>query len=251
LYNVGIDIGSTASKVVVMDPDKIDILDTRLMPSGWNSRETADNILSWLEDTGYARDKINIVATGYGRVSVPFADRVVTEITCHGVGSAFLSDGDTTVIDIGGQDTKVIVLQNGVVSDFIMNDKCSAGTGRFLEIMANRLGLTLEEVFEFASRGGDVTISSTCTVFAESEIISLMGKGVPREDIAAGVIDSICSKVVALVNRKPHVNNYFLSGGFCDSELMLSELSKRLKAEVKTHPYARYAGAVGAALLTK
>ena len=90
-----------------------------------------------------------------------------------------------------------------------MNDKCSAGTGRFLEIMANRLGLTLEEVFEFASRGGDVTISSTCTVFAESEIISLMGKGVPREDIAAGVIDSICSKVVALVNRKPHVNNYF------------------------------------------
>ncbi|HHX37278.1 MAG TPA: CoA activase [Clostridiaceae bacterium] len=251
MYNVGIDIGSTASKVVVMDQAKKDILQTRLQPSGWNSKETAENILHWLEDEGYARDQCTIVATGYGRVSVPFADRVVTEITCHGVGAASLCRGDVTVIDIGGQDTKVIVLQDGMVTDFIMNDKCSAGTGRFLEIMANRLGLTLEEVFDFAARGGDVTISSTCTVFAESEIISLMGKGVPREDIAAGVIDSICSKVVALVNRKPHVNQYFLSGGFCDSEFMIEELAKRLKAEVTSHEYARYAGAVGAALLAK
>ncbi len=249
LYYGGIDIGSTASKAVIMDENKEKILHRKLMPSGWNSKETGKEIKRWIEELGIDRDDINIVATGYGRVSVPYADKTITEITCHGKGASFLSGRDATVIDIGGQDTKIIVLKNGMVQDFLMNDKCSAGTGKFLEIMANRLGLSLEEMFQFAAQGREVQISSTCTVFAESEIISLMGKGTPREDIAAGVVNSIGAKVVALVNRKPRSDYYFLTGGFCDSEYMVNELSKKLKAPVESNKDARFAGAIGAALL--
>ncbi|MGI5099949.1 hypothetical protein E4N70_09450 [Treponema vincentii] len=119
-------------------------------------------------------------------IGFQFLDSTVTEITCHGRGAAFLADGNVTVIDIGGQDIKVIVLQNGKVLDFVMNDKCSAGTGKFLEVMANRLGLLLPEMFDYAAKGKEVKISSICTVFAESEVISLMGKGTPR-GVTAGI----------------------------------------------------------------
>lgn len=245
---VGIDIGSTASKVVIFNESKDEILYKLTLPSGWNSKETALQILKWIEELGFEKANLRIVATGYGRVSVPYADKVITEITCHGKGASFLANQDTTVIDIGGQDTKIIFIKNAQVVDFIMNDKCSAGTGKFLEIMSNRLGLSLDEMFEFAKKGTQVKISSTCTVFAESEIISLMGKGTPKEDIAAGVVNSICAKVTTLINRKNKSEWYFLTGGFSASEYMVSELSKRF-GEVKTHKDARYAGAIGAALL--
>jgi len=245
---VGIDIGSTASKAVVLDEDKHAILYKKVMPSGWNSKETGEVLQQWIYSLGFIRDKLKIVATGYGRVSVPYADSTVTEIACHGRGAAFLTDGNSTVIDIGGQDIKVIVLQNGKVLDFVMNDKCSAGTGKFLEVMANRLGLSLEEMLNYAAKGKRVRISSMCTVFAESEVISLMGKGTPREDIAAGVIHSICSKVTLLVNRKPKTDRYFLTGGFCGSPYVLHELSSMLGTEITTHEDARFAGAIGAAL---
>lgn len=247
---VGIDIGSTASKVAVMNETKRELVCAHVMPSGWNSKETAGEILTWL-DTVTDPSARRIVATGYGRVSVPYADRTVTEITCHGKGAAFLADGDLTVIDIGGQDTKVIVLEGGMVQDFIMNDKCSAGTGKFLEIMANRLGLSLTEMFDYAARGREITISAMCTVFAESEIISLMSEGASREDIAAGVIRSIVTKVVSLVSRKPKATRYYLTGGFCESDYMLEALSEQLEAPVTSSPEARYAGAIGAALLAR
>ena len=248
MYYVGIDIGSTASKAVVLDEDKRAVLYKRVVPSGWNSKETGEQLLQWIYSQGFIRDQLKIIATGYGRVSVPYADSTVTEITCHGRGAAFLADGNVTVIDIGGQDTKVIVLQNGKVLDFVMNDKCSAGTGKFLEVMANRLGLSLPEMFGYAAKGKEVKISSMCTVFAESEVISLMGKGTPREDIAAGVIQSICSKVSLLVNRKPKAEHYFLKGGFCGSPYIVHVLSGILNSEIQTHEDARYAGAIGAAL---
>jgi len=248
MYYVGIDIGSTASKAVVLDEEKQALLHKKVMPTGWNSKETAEVLQQWLYSLGLARDQLKIVATGYGRVSVPYADTTVTEITCHGRGAAFLADGNATVIDIGGQDIKVIVLRNGKVLDFVMNDKCSAGTGKFLEVMANRLGLSLEEMFDYAERGKRVQISSMCTVFAESEVISLMGKGTAREDIAAGVVHSICSKVALLVKRKPPAEQYFLTGGFCKSPYVLHVLGDLLEIEIKTHEDARFAGAVGAAL---
>ena len=155
------------------------------------------------------------------------------------------------IVDIGGQDTKVIACRNGKVMEFYMNDKCSAGTGKFLEIMANRMGVTLPELFELAERGREITISSMCTVFAESEIVSLMGLGTPREDIACGAVGSVVAKVAVQVARKAADDAYFLTGGFCDSAMMLHKLSEALHAPVHTHPDARFAGAIGAALLGK
>lgn len=245
---VGIDIGSTASKVAILDENKEKVLFTKVVSSGWNSKETGLMLLEWIKEK-CKDDEYNIVATGYGRVSIPFADKTVTEITCHAKGASFLCGDNLIVMDIGGQDTKVIELKNGMVNDFIMNDKCSAGTGKFLEIMANRLGLDLQEMFEFASRGKDINLSSTCTVFAESEVISLMGKGTPREDIAKGVINQIVSKVLMLLNRKRYAGNYYLTGGFSQSSYVVSELEKKLNAKVLTHELGRFAGAIGACLM--
>lgn len=247
----GIDIGSTAAKVVLLSEDKTEILARRLMPSGWNSRQTADEILAWLLSLGYSREDLRITATGYGRVSVPYADRTLTEITCHAKGAAFLGGDNLTVIDIGGQDTKVILIRSGRVIDFVMNDKCSAGTGKFLEVMANRMGLSLPEFFALAESGQEVKISSMCTVFAESEIVSLMGLGTPREDIACGAVGSVVSKVATLVSRKSPAGNFYLTGGFCESGLLVKKLGEVLGSEVRTSPDGRFAGAIGAALLWK
>ncbi|MBQ7216089.1 MAG: CoA activase [Synergistaceae bacterium] len=247
----GIDIGSTAAKAVLLSKDKAEISARKLMPSGWNSKETAQSLLDWLLSLGHAREDLRITATGYGRVSVPYADRTLTEITCHAKGAAFLGGDDLTVIDISGQDTKVIVMNHGRVVDFVMNDKCSAGTGKFLEVMANRMGLDLAEFFALAETGQEVKISSMCTVFAESEIVSLMGLGTPREDIACGAVGSVVSKVATLVSRKNTSGNFYLTGGFCESALLVRKLGEVLGAEVKTSPDARFAGAIGAALLGK
>lgn len=249
---IGLDIGSTAAKTAVFNEEKDTLLWTDAVPTGWDSRQTAQNIRDGVAGQGYdLRDAI-YTATGYGRVSVDFADRVLTEITCHAKGAAYLYGKDATVIDIGGQDTKIITMKNGQVLDFMMNDKCSAGTGRFLEIMAASLGVGLADMFTLAKEGEEVKISSMCTVFAESEVISLIGKGTPKEDIARGVIASIVNKV-ATQTAKHRVagTEYFLTGGFSVSEYMTEALQQKLKAPVATHEHARFAGAIGAALLGK
>ena len=181
---VGIDIGSTASKDVVEGDKK----EHFVLPTGWSSKETCEKIKNKLLEMGVdvTSDDTKVVATGYGRIAVDFADHVITEITCHARGGRELAGGDCSIIDVGGQDTKVIIVQNGIVSDFQMNDKCSAGTGKFLEIMAIRLGVTINELFDMAAAGEVIPISSLCTVFAESEVINYIGEGQKREDIAAG-----------------------------------------------------------------
>ena len=248
MYQVGIDIGSSAAKVAVIENNQV--MKTLLLDTGFSSRKIADTIYSMLEEEGITKENSRYVATGYGRISVPYADKVVTEITCHGKGAQFLFEEDGTVIDIGGQDTKGIVLKNGRVMKFIMNDKCSAGTGKFIEVMTNRLGLTQDELSELARKGNPITISSMCTVFAESEVISLIGKGTPREDIAYGVIESVVTKVVQLISQVPG-EKYFLTGGLCEDSYVLERLSKALNAPVSSKPLARYAGAIGAAILAE
>ena len=248
MYQVGIDIGSSAAKAVVMNEGEV--VRTLLLNTGFNSRKTAEEIYETFKNEGITKENARYVATGYGRISVPYADDVITEITCHGKGAAFLFHEDGTVIDIGGQDTKGISLKKGRVMKFIMNDKCSAGTGKFLEVMTNRLGLTQNELSELARKGNPFTISSMCTVFAESEVISLIGKGTPREDIAYGVIESVVTKVVQLISQVP-AEQYFLTGGLCEDEYIIERLVKALGAPVSSAPLARYAGAVGAALMAE
>lgn len=246
MYFVGIDIGSSAAKVVVMEDGKV--IKHLLLNTGFSSRKTADDIYEKLEAEGINKENATYVATGYGRISVPYADRVVTEITCHGKGAYYLFNDDGTVIDIGGQDTKGISLKNGRVMKFLMNDKCSAGTGKFIEVMTNRLGLTQNELSDLARKGEHITISSMCTVFAESEVISLIGRGTPREDIAFGVIESVIMKVVQLIAQVPS-DKYFLTGGLCEDQYVIERLENALNAPVTSAPLARYAGAIGAALM--
>lgn len=248
MYQVGIDIGSSATKVVVLDQGEV--AKTLLLDTGFNSRKTSDKIYDMLESYGITKENARYVATGYGRISVPYADNVMTEITCHGKGAYFLFGENGTIIDIGGQDTKGILLKNGRIMKFIMNDKCSAGTGKFIEVMTNRLGLTQNELSDLARKGNPITISSMCTVFAESEVISLIGSGTPREDIAYGIIESVVTKVVQLVSQVSS-ENYFLTGGLCEDQYIIERLSKALNAPVKSTPLARYAGAIGAAILAK
>ena len=244
-YFVGIDIGSTASKVAVLCDGAM--ADAFVLPTGWNGRETARQIYDILDVKSFAQN-MRCVATGYGRISVDYADKVITEITCHGKGGWALFGQNGTIVDIGGQDTKVIHIREGQVSDFLMNDKCAAGTGKFIEVMANRLGTDLGEFYAMAEAGTPVSISAMCTVFAESEVIGHIGAGKPREDIAAGVIDSVASRVSNLVTRFGVQGELYLTGGLCDSPYFLKVLSEKTNRTVTTHPMARYAGALGAAL---
>ncbi len=249
-YYTGIDIGSTASKVVVLDQDGVAA--KFVIPTGWNSRETAAEIARKLDDMGMPVDEeMKVIATGYGRISVDYAQKVITEITCHGRGGYALVDEDCTIIDIGGQDTKVITVEKGISTNFLMNDKCAAGTGKFLEIMANRLNVTLQELFELASRGTPLAISSMCTVFAESEVISHIGSGEPREDIAAGVVDSVVNRVAGLCARHPIRGKVVLTGGLCECDYLMTRLSGKIGRPITSHQMGRYAGALGAALIAR
>lgn len=246
MLGVGIDIGSTATKVAVLGEGG-ELIASEAMPTGFSSVDASERAAAWLADRGIdvSSPETRVVATGYGRVAVPFADKVVTEITCHGVGAARLFGPDGTVIDVGGQDTKVIQLRGGRVTKFQMNDKCAAGTGRFLEVMADRLGVSQGELADLARRGQGVKISSMCTVFAESEVISLVGAGKPREDIAHGIIESVVSRVATLAGQG--VAPYFLTGGLCENGYVVERLGALLGSPVTTCALARYAGALGAA----
>ena len=249
-YYVGIDIGSTASKVVVLDNEKI--IKQFVIPTGWSSKETAREVKRQLEELGMpVNEDMKVIATGYGRISVDYAQKVVTEITCHGRGGYALLGKDCTIIDIGGQDTKVITVERGSATNFLMNDKCAAGTGKFLEIMANRLNVDLQELFTLAAKGKPLAISSMCTVFAESEVISHIGAGESREDIAAGVVDSVVNRVAGLCSRHSLRGSVLLTGGLCECDYLIQRLSEKIGTEVLSDPMGRYAGALGAALIAR
>jgi len=248
-YSIGIDIGSSSAKTVVMD-EKKRIVRRLLQPTGWSSADTAAQIRTQLEAEGIDLSQARVVATGYGRISVPYADKCVTEITCHARGACYIHGlQDLKVIDIGGQDTKIILVRDGMVSDFLMNDKCSAGTGRFLEIMANTLAVRPQELCGLAAEGGGTSISSMCTVFAESEVTSLIGRGEKRENIAYAVVDSIVQKVAGQYTRVSGEDAQpCLTGGLCGVEYLRGSISQAIGREIIAAPDGRYAGAIGAAL---
>lgn len=244
---VGIDIGSTAAKAAVLDGEGLSC--AIVVPTGFNGVEAALRLADELRHRGIdpTSDDVSVVATGYGRVSVPYAGKTVTEITCHGRGAAYLFGPDGTVIDVGGQDTKVIQLVGGKVRKFAMNDKCAAGTGKFLEVIADRMGVTQEELAALAANGEPTRISSMCTVFAESEVISLIGRGEPRENIANGVIESVIARVASLAGNLVE-GDVYLTGGLCENGYVIERLSCHLGTPVASDARARFAGAIGAAL---
>ena len=213
LYSLGIDIGSTCTKGAVYDG--LDLY-TEIIPTGWNLKESGNEIAGRLAASAGIRidDAESIIATGYGRDSLIFASKKVTEITCHARGAHFLDPGIRTVIDIGGQDSKAIaVSETGSVIEFIMNDKCAAGTGRFLQVMAHVLGSEVDELEALARGAEPVSINSMCAVFAESEVISLLARGAAKEQIAAGILESIAGKITHLTGRVRITDSIMFTGG--------------------------------------
>lgn len=249
MYSLGIDIGSTCTKGAIFDGME---LVTEVMPTGWNLRQSGTEIAAKLAAcTGIKiGDAAGIVSTGYGRDSLPFALKKVTEITCHARGAHFLDPGVRTVIDIGGQDSKAIAVDSsGGVVEFIMNDRCAAGTGRFLQVMAHVLGAEVD-MLEGLARGAEpVSISSMCAVFAESEVISLLANGVTKESIAAGILESIAVKVTHLTGRINVKGNIMFTGGVSQNSIIRGILEMKIGAAVTVHPLSQFAGAVGAAVI--
>lgn len=250
-YFVGIDSGSTSTDVVIMDEDK-NIVSGIIMPTGASATLGADRALDEaLAKINISRkDIVATVTTGYGRGVVSNGDQSITEITCHARGAHFLDSSVRTVVDIGGQDSKVIRLdENGSVVNFVMNDKCAAGTGRFLEMMSRSLEISLDEM----SKKGlhyeeDITISSMCSVFAESEVISLIAQNKATDDIVHGLNKSVAIKTAALVKRVGGEENYMMTGGVSKNAGLVKALEHELGTKLIVSDYAQLCGAIGAAL---
>ena len=248
---VGIDSGSTSTDVVILNEDR-QIVSQVILPTGARAAAGADRALEQaLAQAGLARGDITAaVTTGYGRSAIQMGDQSITEITCHAKGAFFLDPEVRTIIDIGGQDSKVIRIdETGNVINFVMNDKCAAGTGRFLELMARTLELSLEEM----SAAGlawkeDITISSMCTVFAESEVVSLIAQNKTTADIVHGLNRSVASKTVALCRRVGGEEAYMMTGGVSRNAGVVAELEKLLGVKLRISEKAQLNGALGAAL---
>ena len=252
MYVLGVDSGSTSTDAVIVDKDGTPVA-TVILPTGAKATESAQRAIdSVLEKAGLTRDQITLaVATGYGRDSIPTMDTSITEITCHARGAHALCPEAMTIVDIGGQDSKVIKLdEDGNVVNFVMNDKCAAGTGRFLEMMARTMELPLDE---FCTQGlswkHDVKISSMCTVFAESEVVSLVADDTPVPDIIHGLDRSVASKITSLAKRVKAEPPYLMTGGVANNEGVVTAIGEALGAPVATSEDSQLCGALGAALL--
>jgi len=248
-FSVGVDLGSMGTKLVLFDGTVVDRL---LVPTGWNPRETGERaVLEILERNGLDTARVpRVVLTGYGRNSLKGKGHTVTEITCHAAGSAYLYPGSTTVLDIGGQDSKVIAIEGkGSVRDFLMNDKCAAGTGRFLQVMATHLGMELEDFSNLPEDFPMQPISSMCTVFAESEVIGLLARGVDKRSVALGLLDAVAGRACSMLQKLGGSGPVAFTGGVSRSRNLVRLLEKKLKRAVVTSPEAQFAGAIGAALI--
>ncbi|MFO7929171.1 MAG: acyl-CoA dehydratase activase [Candidatus Humimicrobiaceae bacterium] len=253
MFTCGIDIGSVSTEAVIFDKENNKVLSYIIMSTGSNSKTAAEKAFSLAcEKASLTKSDISsTVATGYGRINVPFADKNITEISCHAKGALFYFPDILTVIDIGGQDSKVIKLdQNSNPIDFLMNDKCAAGTGRFLEVMAKALEIELEDFQKvFISTNGKVEITSTCTVFAESEIVSLIGHGEDKNKIIKGLIYSIANRITSMVERIGLHQPVCMTGGVAKNLGVVKALEEKLDTEISIPTEPQIIGAIGAAIL--
>jgi len=254
-FYAGIDIGSTTGKAALIDENNI-ICATHIIAATERPEKSAQICFSeLLRKAGIDVGEIaHTIGTGYGRVLIPFANDNISEITCHARGAKFLCPTIRTVIDIGGQDCKVIsVKEDGRVRTFAMNDKCAAGTGRFMDSQARALGVGIEEFSSLAaSATAPARISSQCSVFAESEIIALVNCGTNASDIVAGIHSAIASRLISLLRRIPVAPDITVTGGCAKNDGLLAALQKASGltiAKLKCDP--QMVGAIGAAVLAK
>ena len=260
MYTLGIDIGSASSKAVILK-DETDVVASAVVQVGTGTsgpgrvlEEVFSNVDLTQEDMDYT------VATGYGRFSVENADKQLSEITCHAKGIFHLVTSVRTIIDIGGQDVKGISIDTdgkaiqldakGNIQKFVMNDKCAAGTGRFLDVMSRVLEVPLDQMGKVHFQAKEwAQVSSTCTVFAESEVISQLSKGLPRESIVAGVHQSVASKACSLAYRIGVKNDVVMCGGVAQNAGVVDAIEKELKQSIIVAPHPQITGALGAALM--
>ncbi len=253
VYAAGVDVGSTQTKAVIID-DTLQIVGRALVDTGASVTLAAENAYrAALEDGDIHEEEEGvgfIVGTGYGRYKVTFGDAQTTEISCHGRGAVHMFPNTHTVVDMGGQDTKAIrVSPNGEIVDFVMNDKCAAGTGRFLGAAATALDIPLGELGPTALQSErPVKISTTCTVFADSEILSWLGKGKKVEDILMGVHRSVVSRALSLMRRVGIEQEVTFTGGVANNLGMVEVLNEQLGFQVNVSPDSHFMGALGGAL---
>ncbi|GCF92952.1 hypothetical protein NRIC_08430 [Enterococcus florum] len=248
MYYIGLDSGSTTTKGGLFEEETL--VDQYLIATEGDPRGAMQEVIDFFQQKhAIDADKRRLVTTGYGRKLLT-ADLVVTEITCHGKGAEFLFPGIKQVIDIGGQDCKTIQLNGkGTVTEFNMNDRCAAGTGRFVEVMMRTLGEQIEKLDPFVADASPVMINSMCTVFAESEVIGLISKGESREAIASGVLHSIAKRISSQYSklRPKRGEEVLFTGGLSKSIAFSNILSEYVHAPVHRNELSQYAGAIGAA----
>ncbi len=250
VYTMGVDIGSTASKSIILKDGK-DIIATSVIDVGAGTSGPSRTISETLKSSKINREDISyVMATGYGRNALKGADSQMSELSCHAKGAYFLFPNVKTIIDIGGQDAKALKIgNNGMLENFVMNDKCAAGTGRFLDVIARVLEVDISELQELDEKATqDVTISSTCTVFAESEVISQLASGAKIEDIVKGIHNSIAARVGSLAKRVGLNDDIVFTGGVALNDGMKRALERNTGHKIHTSPYCQLNGALGAAL---
>jgi predicted CoA-substrate-specific enzyme activase len=253
LYFAGVDIGSTMTKVVLLD-ESGNLLSVIKGPTGPEYRQLANEVMRQaLEQASLQIDDISyIVATGYGRLNVPFADRQITELSCHARGVSSLFPNVRTAIDIGGQDAKCMKIANGKLTNFVMNDKCAAGTGRFLEVTAATLGIRLEDMGDISLKATKkIQISNLCTIFAQQEVVALLSQGEKTENILAALHDALASRVAALARRLGIEPDLVLTGGVAKNTGMVRAMKESLGCEILVPEEPLITGALGAAILAK
>jgi predicted CoA-substrate-specific enzyme activase len=247
----GIDIGSITAKAAIVEDGKL--IGTRVIFTGYNAELAGLKVFEEiLGECGLDKASMEkVVSTGYGRNSVKFVDKTFTEIMCHAAGAHYLNPRVRSIIDIGGQDSKAILLdEQGKVKNFVMNDKCAAGTGRFLEVMARALEVNLDEFGALSIKSKKPSkISSLCTVFAESEVVSLIARGEKRQDIIAGIHESIAARISSMVGRIGMKEPVMVTGGVARNIGVVHALEKKLGMKIEVSPYAQVNGAIGAAIL--
>ena len=247
---MGVDIGSASSKCVIMGDEQI-IVAQAVIPSGTGTSGPGRAVDSALDAAGVGIDGISkIIATGYGRNTYSLANDTMSELSCHAKGAVWILPGVRTVIDIGGQDAKALSISGaGILSNFVMNDKCAAGTGRFLDVMARVLELDVSDLARLDEEAESVAqISSTCAVFAESEVISQLAGNTPIPDLVAGIHKSAAARAASLIKRVGVVAPVFMTGGVAKNAGVVRALERSLGVEIAVSPFSQLAGAIGAAL---